>query len=171
MFSGDDVATIRKLNEQNARFWAGQSKLMERRMADEVILGLAIRETDSEANRQILVYSRKTFEQALADAEETKRRVHCELARQGGRSRKGDALQKLIQEIVMKNPKITLSLLRVTLGGEDGAGVVRSIDGPSEGLARVREIHFTNDDGRPKTAALLGLKDRLTRAKARIKSR
>jgi hypothetical protein len=56
------------------------------------------------------------------------------LARKGGYAPKGDALQELILEIVRKDPSISEKQLIVMLEGEAGAGVVTSIDEPSDVL-------------------------------------
>ena len=93
------------------------------------------------------------------------------LARKGGKAPKGDALQELILAIVRKDPRISEKQLLDMLAGEAGADVVTSIDEPSNLLAGDTPcIHFDNDDGRPKIASVQGLKDRLSRAKRKIKN-
>jgi hypothetical protein len=123
-----------ELNELHRKFWVEQSILRDERIKDEVILSLAVKEADSEYKRIPIKLSR-SFEQILAEAEETKKTVQSGLARHAGRAPKKDALQALIGEIVLKYPNINVPQLLEMLDGEPGAGTVTSIDGQSEGLA------------------------------------
>jgi hypothetical protein len=83
------------------------------------------------------------------------------LSRRGGKAPQRDPLQKLIEEIVCQDPKISQPQLWHRLRKEIGNGTIVSID--PEGPAR--KIHFVASDGKVKTAAVSGLKDRLSRAK------
>jgi len=90
----------------------------------------------------------------------------------GGKAKKPNALQGVIEEIVREDPNITEPQLPEKLAGDAGAGVVEKIDKPSD---RVLEcdplyIHYFDEDGRPRTAPLGGLKDRLFRAKRKIRN-
>lgn len=121
--------------------------------------------------RGVPVKSRKSLEQALADAAGAKDVFHADLSRMGGRAHKSDALQDLILELVGEDQDITESELLDKLKGEAGAGVVTSIDAPSElRSGDIQCIHFVNDDEKPKRASVYGLKDRLSRAKIKIKN-
>src|ERR1700722_16284349 len=60
------------LNAANALFWKEQSELSEIRMADDVICEIALRDLASEMVRGVQVYSRKSLEQALQDADANK---------------------------------------------------------------------------------------------------
>jgi hypothetical protein len=78
----------------------------------------------------------------------------------------------LIQELVLARPTITARGLFFQLRRQVGQGVITSIESSQSVIAEgVANIHFVNMDGKPKTAALSGLKDRLARAKAKIVSR
>lgn len=159
------------LNERNARIWAEQKILLEQRISDPVLYDLAKRDMDFEAARGVPIKQQKTLEQTLADAAQVRSTVHAELSRKGGKAPKSDALQELILEIVLTHPNTSEKELLKMLAGEAGAGVVTSIDEPSEPLAGDTPcIHFIEDDGRSKTASVPGLKDRLSRAKAKIKN-
>jgi hypothetical protein len=85
--------------------------------------------------------------------------------RKGGTSKKTDALQRLIIEIVTKHPRITGTQLRDRLTRERYPHVIEDVD---QGY-----IHFKqpdgSEDGKSKKAAILGLKDRLSRSKRALK--
>jgi hypothetical protein len=158
------------LNKRNAEFWRTQEILKNKRMSDEAVLEIAVMDVNSELSRGVPLRQQQSFYQALEKAEKAKEIALTGLARKGGRAPKGDALQELILEIVRKDPISQAQLLDM-LRGDAGAGVVTSIDGPSPLLeGDTRCIHFVNDDGRPKTASVQGLKDRLSRAKRKIKN-
>lgn len=166
--SSENSVAAQMLNERNARFWLEQSQLRDRRLSDAALAAVAMRRVHSEAATGVPIRWHASLEQALAEAETEKEIILRELARKAGRAREADALQQLIREIVKQAPKITQSRLLYVLAGERGAGVVTAIDGPGKGLAGVREIHFTDDNGNQRAASLSGLKDRLYRAKKRF---
>ena len=88
-----------------------------------------------------------------------------------GKAPKCNALQELILKLVRKYPNISEKELLQMLAGAAGAGAVTSIDELPELLGGDTPcIHFVEDDGRSKTASVRGLKDRLSRAKAKIKN-
>jgi hypothetical protein len=163
------TTTLAMLNERNAQFWRTQEILKNKRISDEAVLQIAVMDVNSELSRGVPLRQQQSFYQALAKAEKAKEIVLTGLARKGGSAPKGDALQELILEIVRKDPCISQAQLLDMLTGDAGAGVVTSIDGPSPLLEGDTPcIHFVNDDGRPKTASVQGLKDRLSRAKRKI---
>jgi hypothetical protein len=69
--------------------------------------------------------------------------------------------QDLIHEVVTRRPDISAKELLETLRGHRPP--VEDIDGGT--------IHFANRDGSYKEAPISGLKDRLTRARKKLKSR
>jgi hypothetical protein len=164
--------SIADLNEQNHRFWQAESDLFNRRMSDELLFEVATTDMRSETLRRVPINSQKTMEQALADAEKTRHGFQSALARKGGKAPKPNALQNLIEEIVLKEPTITERQLYFALKAELGSGTITSIDKESDVLAdEPRMIHFVEDNGKPMTAPLSVLKDRLFRAKKKINSR
>jgi hypothetical protein len=163
--SSENSVAAQMLNERNARFWLEQSQMRDRRLSDSALAEVATRRVCSEAARNLPVRWHTSFEQALAEAETDKKIMLRELARKAGRARKADALHQLIREIAKDEPKITEPQLIHLLAGERGAGVVTSIDGPSKGLAGVRQIHWVDDKERQKATPVSCLKDRLYRAK------
>jgi len=164
--------TIADLNEKNQRFWQVETDVFNRRMSDELLFEVATMDMRSETLRQVPIKSQKTTEQALADAEKPRHSFQIELSRKGGKASKSDALQSLIEEIVLKEPTITERQLFFALKRELGSGTVTSIDTESDVLAdEPHMIHFVEDNGKPITAPLSGLKDRLFRTKKKINSR
>jgi hypothetical protein len=160
--ANENSAAAQRLNEQNAEFWHEQSVVRERRLADPTLAELAKRTVCSEAGKGLPIRWHTSFDEALAAAETTKATVLSELARKARKARKADALQQLIRDIVEQHPRIAEPQLLHMLAGERGAGVVTSIDGPKKA---VREIHFTDDNGRKRESPVSGLKDRLSRAR------
>jgi hypothetical protein len=169
--SGNDPVALQRLNERNQQFWNEQSKLMGERISNPALYKIAMDDMNFEILRGVPVKLRKSLERALADAAGAKGVFHANLSRMGGRARKSDALQDLILELVGEDLDMTESELLDKLKVEAGAGVVISIDEPSDLLADdIQYIHFVNDDERPKRASVYGLKDRLSRAKTKIKN-
>jgi hypothetical protein len=88
-------------------------------------------------------------------------RIATHLAQWGrGKRDKPDALQKIIIEIVKSNPSLKIGELLPALTDLKGEGIIEDIDDEN--------ISF-DDGGVLKDAAISGLKDRLSRAKQKIK--
>jgi hypothetical protein len=165
------TTTPMTLNERHARFWADQKILLEQRISDPGLYHLAKRDMDFEASRGVPLKQQKTLEQALADAAQSRAIFHLWLSLKGGRAPKSDSLQELIQRFVHEEPKINRQRLWHRLRAEIGKGIVVSIDAESpSGEGSVRRIHFISRDGKVKTARVSGLKNRLSRAKAKLHS-
>jgi hypothetical protein len=168
---GKGLLSPQQVNERNRMFWDVQSKLRAERISSEAILEIAINDVRSETSK-VSIRLQKPFDQALADAEKTMNIVQSAFSRKGGKAPKRDALQILIQDIVIQKPKITAGQLLYTLKSIRGAGTVTSIEEESDVRGgEPRMIHYVDDSRTPKTASLSGLKDRLSRAKRKIVSR
>jgi hypothetical protein len=148
------------MNRDNEEFWKRESALFKERFEDPLIRQLALQLIDHERLRRVPVYHRMTLESATRYVADARKSCLSEQAKVGGRSRKMDALQLLILEIVTKRPTISLKELEQRL--HEHAGVRDRIICIEDG-----EILFT-DRNREKSASVSGLKDRLTRAKKRI---
>ena len=160
--------SVAEINERGSKFWARECKLTEQRASNKTVCRLALREMNSDISKG--KFKEVSFEVCLANAEEITKIVYEEAARKGGETPRKDALQDLIENIVVKNPQITERQLLKKLAGSEAAGVVTSIDKASDCLAgEGRLIHYFNDAGHPKTASVRGLKDRLSKFKAKIK--
>jgi hypothetical protein len=167
MQPGNDF--LEQINEQNTLFWREQSELILKQVSDETVFTFAIKDMAYEALIGIPVRFRKSFEKAVFDAANNKSTVQADFSRKGGKARKSDALQALIEDIVRRRPAITAGQLLWELEGAAGAGIVTSVESEVEVLASEgRKVHFVNYDGRPKTASVSGLKYRLARAKGKI---
>lgn len=163
--------TIAEINQENKLFWSEQMALTEQLLSNPSLVQAAWEELDFEVARGIPLKQRKTLEKALVDVARIQSVFQTDLSRKGGKAAKRDRLQVLIEAIVAKEPGITERQLWHRLRAEIGNGVIVSIDldaPASEG--HTRRIHFLASDGKVKTAPVSGLKDRLSRAKAKIAS-
>ena len=156
------------MNQRCADFWQREAELMSQRTSNPAICRIASRIYDSHVSN-LPFELQLTYELILAEAEHLRSIVMEEQARRGGRARKPDALQLLIDEIVRENPELNQNQLFYRLRREEGQGVIVRIDRPEEMLAGDEPcIHFQTEEGVEKTASLSGLKDRLSRAKKRF---
>lgn len=176
---GTALLTLGALNNRHRTFWTEQSKLMEERIANEDLLRFAMEDLRSEVRRQIPVYYQKNLHEALEMVAKTKdhfesqppKRFHSDLSRKGGKAPKADVLQQLAVEIVRQNPAIRERQLLHALK-KKGDKIGLRVDGDADVIAgEPKKIYFVDPRGRQKTALVSGLKDRLYRAKQKIKSR
>jgi hypothetical protein len=154
---------IEEINQMNAEFWAAQKVLLRERMADEAIRQTAFEAIATETVKGLPLFYQKSIYEALADADRARKRFMSQHARRGGLAGKTDVLQDLIEQIVRRNPAITVRALEARLSEHQG---IEPIQDFSDGT-----ISFTNRGDRTKYAALSGLKDRLSRAKRKVGSR
>jgi hypothetical protein len=161
------LTLLAQINERNREFWKAESARAGLRITDPDILRWATADVRREETRFLSVQYRKSFEQALQDAEASLddpvllKRTHRQLSRRGGASRKGDALQGVILDAVHKRPAMTARELLQHL--QSLQGVRQVIDDIDEGT-----IYFKSRDGHSKQASVSGLKDRLWRAKRAV---
>jgi hypothetical protein len=155
---------LRSLNKRHADFHAEQGKKLQEQLT-ETTLKMAMDQRESEAARGISI-GNWSFERAIDDAAKASAFVKEQQARNAGRSKKTDALQELIVQIVRDNPKISESQLLVRLMAMEKLGVIEDIDGEGD---ENPSIHF-DQRGRCKEAAVSGLKDRLTRARKVVRN-
>jgi hypothetical protein len=162
-----DNETIRRINLRNQTFWREESEIAMRRAVMPDTLENAMERIQSEEQRFVPIRYRLTMEDALMGASRAEARsgprlaqeARSSLARQGGHAEKPDALQKIIEVIVARNPSI------------DTSGLLRKLDSISGDDATVvtvndEVIEFEPTSGaKLKTAPVSGLKDRLYRAK------
>ncbi len=152
-----------EMNRRHSEFWAVKMREFERRLADAQLVALATEDMASETLRGIPTYYRKIMERAYEDAEKRQTGIRRGDGSQGGRPRKGDALQELIEEIVRVRPTITVPALLERLHASQHEGVIEDID---DG-----RIWFVDARGASRNAPISGLKDRLTRARKSVNSR
>ena len=116
------------LNALNASFWEKENQLRETRMADDAIRKIAFRDLASDTSRRVSVYSQKSLEQALHDAEVNKKELISQLAQSAARAERVDPLQRVITDIVRSNPNIGAKQLLEELRELQPGPVIDEID-------------------------------------------
>ena len=154
--------TLEEINECHRRFWDNQNLLLRQRMASSPTLNAALDLLRAEQIEEVPIRHQTSLYKALEDAERTGKRFLMEHASKGGKAKKPDALQLLIEKIVVREPSISVRQLESQLEAYQGIDIIDDIDDGS--------IWFTNGDSL-REAKLSGLKDRLSRAKRKLKSR
>lgn len=154
--------TLEGINECNRRFWDDQNLLLRRRMASSATLNAALDLLRAEQIEGVPIRHQTSLYKALEDAERTGKRFLMEHASKGGKAKKSDALQLLIEKIVKREPSISVRQLESQLEAYQGIDIIDDIEDGS--------IWFTNGDSL-KEAKVSGLKDRLLRAKRKLQSR
>ena len=115
-------------SERNRKFWLEQRLLMDQRMENRDILEIAIETIAFEAKRGVSVRSQMSFEKALENAAEAKKRFLDQQARSGGKAAKPDTFQMIIIDIVRRDPKIGVAGLLNGLRQREGDGVIEEVD-------------------------------------------
>jgi uncharacterized protein YneF (UPF0154 family) len=115
--SMNPITTLAEINEQGGAFWATETKRMEARMANPVIREEALRAMKTEMARQVSAFSQTTMEEALHQAERKQRyfvmHYSRELGRQGGQTKKVNALTAAINDYIAENSNASLSSIEV----------------------------------------------------------
>jgi len=155
--------SLKEINQINRRFWCEQRKLLKIRLVDGAIRETAIEFMSEEAAAGVSFHAQRSVYRALEDAERIGRRFLAQQARKGGKARKTDELQLLIERIVQSQPSITAPQLEAKLIEHQHIEPVQDID--------KKVIWFSTRDGRSEQARLTGLKDRLFRAKQKLRAR
>jgi hypothetical protein len=84
----DPLRTPQQINQRHREFFREQSDLRAMRFSDTAIRELANEDMQSETMREVPLRSRKSFEQALADAEWRLNFARRDLSRKGGKAAK-----------------------------------------------------------------------------------
>lgn len=155
--------TDAKINQTNREFWEKRQEIVERQLADDAVRMHAFAELEQDQQRGVPVPYQRTVEDALQRAEDLKAAVISQRLRRAASAPRPDRLQALIVEIVEKSPTITCPALLERLRQCAGDGVVEEIDDD--------EIWFVDGKGKGEHTPISGLKDRLTRAKKKVRSR
>jgi hypothetical protein len=158
--------TLAGINAINQEFWRKRAENRDRQLRDEHLANEAYYDLKEQMRLQAHIRLQKSYEELLDGAEERRERalqwVRQEHGRQGGKARKPDTLQAVIQKIVERKPTIDCPTLLKLLQDKQGIGVIEDVDG--------EDISFTDSNGRSKSTKITSLKDRLLRAKKKIKS-
>ncbi|HYL33444.1 MAG TPA: hypothetical protein VEU53_09915 [Stellaceae bacterium] len=165
--------SIARLNRLNRRFWRKRAKRMEQRLGDVAIRETAFALIRSEHQRGVPLFHQISVDLALEQAahasdrfikaSDSYERFIKERAREAGKAKKTDALQMAIEALVRQDPRITEPQLRTKLTREQWPDVIEDVDD--------EVIAFKDRHGRGKEAKLSGLKDRLSRARMKVRSR
>ena len=174
------MVTPTEINEINAKFWEVESKKAELRMNDPLVRDIALARVESDFKRYIPARYQISLELALVEAEQSKRHF----SRRGGRADKTDALQDFIIAILRKEPKITVTqlLVKLRLATQPGGPIEEVTDKDIsyiEQKDKERALKDATRRGRggrtpvesvSRSAPISGLKDRLSRARKKLKS-
>jgi hypothetical protein len=174
------MVTPTEINEINAKFWEVESRKAEQRMSDPLVRSIALDRVASDFKRYIPAKYQISLEAALVEAEQSKRHF----SQRGGRADKSDALQDFILAVLRKQPKITVTLLleKLRLAAQPG-GPIEEVT--NEEIAFVEQMNKRarwgatreGQGGREpresasRSAPISGLKDRLSRARKKLKRR
>jgi hypothetical protein len=158
--------TPAELNALHRKYWKTQAVLRNKRVAHPGVLAFALEQLDAEAEARIPLPYRRRFEFFLEQADRARERFG--LAQKGGRARKSDALQMLIEGLVRNRPKTTLKELMKELKQRESGDVIDDIAG-----AFIHYKDCTREQGKKGQviscrAKISGLKHRLTRARNKI---
>ena len=152
---------IAELNRRQRIFWDVQKAFADKRFANPNLLALALERIEREDKRFIPIYNQLTLEAALEEEEAAGAR---HLARLGGQAEKTDALQELIEKIVEIEADISAKGLLQRLIAVSQAKTECVSDVIQE------QVIFRKSGGKLGTAPISGLKDRLSRAKKKIRA-
>jgi len=145
------------INQANAEFWIEQKTKMQSRVEDEQLRDQAMAELENERLRGVPLKNQQTLEAALQGAANFKANVISGQASKAAKAQRSDRLQTLILKAVENDATITRHRLLQYLRRQADGDVIEYVDGVS--------IGFTDESGRPMSAKVSGLKDRLSRAK------
>lgn len=116
---------LAEINRLNRDFWDQESPRARARMEDPLIREHVEKQLRWEESAQVRVRARKTTEFISAEAELLCRSVLRAQGRKGGKAEKTDPLQRLIEQKVAENPRITGPKLLEMLKNEANAASSR----------------------------------------------
>lgn len=150
----------REMNIHHRSFWEAEAVKFRGRAERPALIAAALRRVQDEQLRRVPVTSQKDLGAFLADVERELAEFSQMSARErganGGRSRKPDALNLIIESLVAKRPRVSLAQLLDSLKQHEGLGVISDIAD--------NEIGYVTK-GHSKVIRVSGLKDRLSRAR------
>jgi hypothetical protein len=181
------MVTPADINEINAKFWRTESKKAEQRMRDPAVRDIALARVASDFKRYMSAGDQISLEAALTEAEQSKRQLERGFARRGGRAVKSDPLQDFILAALRIKPNITApQLLDDLKRAAQPGGPIEEVDDEVIAFIDVKDkrrsmekpeghpIRKGNGGRKPqvvgRSARISGLKDRLSRARKKLKS-
>jgi hypothetical protein len=155
------------INARNKAFWAAESKELERRIQRPDWVKEAIHTLEDELRRMVPAKNTHSLESAIASAERTSDRFAGAQARirgaAGGRSRRLDPLNELIEAAVSRRPAISCEELLGELKADAPGAIVEEVT--------AEMISYVAANGKLMEVPVSGLKDRLSRARKKIGKR
>jgi hypothetical protein len=166
-------SALAEINQRNERFWAERSELLNRQTQDAALCLIAMKDLSSEKIRKVPFESRKSFEECLAHADDSKTIILQAFSQKGGKAAKSDALQRWILDTVRGDEKISSGqlLIKIRKLAKKGDSIFSKVSRESDTSNDQTEHIYFDDNGESKTAPVTGLKDRLSRARKKIPSR
>lgn len=154
---------IVELNHRHKQFWDRQYSEMNKRLDDDVVAQLAFRRQELELQLRP-AYMQLPVEAELAVAEDLSKLHRRLVAKDAVSKRPSDALSKFIESAVAKKIDLTeLELVSALINAANPAGPVISVGED--------EIEYLTGAGKVGYAHRSGLKDRLSRAKAKVRKK
>lgn len=159
------------LNELHRNFWEHESGLFRQHFDNSVVRQFALDLAADERIRRTPVFNQMTLEAATERAakaqaafvREAQKDFPSQLGKTGGRPKRADALQAVIEQIVAAEPKIsTENLLKKLVERASIRDVIDEVG--DEDICFMEKDEF-------RCARRNGLKDRLTRARKTIAQR
>ena len=150
--------TPTELNQKNHEFWNVQTELFEACIHDDKYFKYVLSSMQRDCVR-CSVYSQKPLQLIFDETENARKFSQSQVGKRGGK--RSDALQKCIDKIVARTPDIDQHRLLWCLNALKGHGVVEDVTDT--------DLTFVATDGSIRDVPLSGLKDRLSRAKKKIR--
>jgi hypothetical protein len=116
--------TLQMLIEKTNELWQRQSE----RMSEPLLLGLAHERRQSEMRRGSSEFLCISYDEAVSDLANERKRFHDDLSRKGGKALRSDALRGEIEHYVKVDSRPTTGGLLRFLIKQVGEGVIDSIE-------------------------------------------
>lgn len=158
-------SSLAELNEHSRAFWAVEALRAEKRMKDLIVSKFALARIKQQLVMEIPVRQQTTLEYELEQTDEFRLVVNkaalSNFGRRGGRAKKKDRLQQLVDAYVAEHPGNSIKSLEDHLENlQHGADIEQFTE---------TFIEFFDHDDKLKTAPRSGLKHRFTRARKAMK--
>jgi hypothetical protein len=161
----DSQNLLPEMNRRNREFWKNEGARVRILMEDAAVREYVDRQIYSAALRGVPMRLQKSVEALVEEAAEFQSGFLRAQARRGGQAEKSDALQQLIEQIAREDPKISGKALLRRLERDADGGVIEEVGRDSHAIS------FRQANGTLGKAPISGLKDRLSRAKRKARSR
>jgi hypothetical protein len=157
------MITAEERNQLNREFWADTTARRDALLREKGVPRQIFKLLESEIRRGVPHANRFSFEAACEEFGDLRRGARRSDGLRGGRPRRGDPLQRLIEELLTRRPSLSLQGLLAAVHAAQGGDVISDVAG--------EEITYLGDDGRPRTIRSANLRARFYRAKKKVNSR